>query len=154
MSDEKISLYLDTSVFGGYYDRVFERDTRFLFSKIEEDKYSVFVSDLTKEELQNAPEKVKNLLDNMIFQSIEVTEECKNLANEYIREKVVGETSRNDCIHIATATINKIDVLVSWNFKHIVNVPRIKNYNLINAKNGYGNLIILSPKDEALYELG
>jgi len=154
MLDEKISLYLDTSVFGGYYDKIFERDTRFLFSKIEEDKYNIFVSDLTKEELKNAPEKVKNILNCIKFQLIEVTEECKNLADKYISEKVVGETSRNDCIHIATATINKIDVLVSWNFKHIVNVPRIKNYNLVNTKNGYGNLIILSPKDEALYELG
>ncbi|MDR0518002.1 MAG: hypothetical protein LBH25_13260 [Fibromonadaceae bacterium] len=85
-TSEKNSLYLDTSVIGGYYDRIFERDTRFLFSKIKEDKYNVFVSDLTKEELENAPEKIRNLLNDVKFQSIEVTEECRDLAEEYIDE--------------------------------------------------------------------
>jgi len=56
------------------------------------------------------------------------------MAEEYIREKVVGETSRDDCRHIACATINKVDYLVSWNFKHIVNVFRIRGYNSINLK--------------------
>jgi predicted nucleic acid-binding protein len=154
MLDEKISLYLDTSVFGGYYDNIFERDTCFLFSKIKQDKYNVFVSDLTEIELINAPEKVRTLLHDIEFQSVVATQECKDLADKYISENVVGATSKDDCIHIATATVNKIDVLVSWNFKHIVNIPRIKNYNLVNTKNGYENLIILSPKDRALYELG
>jgi hypothetical protein len=62
---------------------------------------------------------------------------------------------RNISLYLDTSvTINNIDVLVSWNFKHIVNVPRIKGYNEINSKNGYKNLIILSPKDQVLYELG
>jgi len=67
------------------------------------------------------------------------------LANHYIAEKVVGETSLADCQHITIATIEKIDVLISWNFKHIVNLNRIWGYNAINLKMGYGILEIRSP---------
>ena len=69
-----------------------------------------------------------------------------------MHEKVVGETSKDDCLHIAIATINKIDLLVSWNFKHIVNFKRIRGYNAINLKNGYPSLEIRSPKDLIDYE--
>jgi predicted nucleic acid-binding protein len=147
MLNKKISLYLDTSVIGGYFDKEFEQDTRLLFQNIKDGKYKVFISSLTKEELENAPEKVRNLLDDLEYQLIEVANECEDLADEYIKEKVVGATSRDDCIHIATATINNVDVLVSWNFKHVVNFQRIKGYNSINIKNGYKLLEIRSPKD-------
>ena len=62
--------------------------------------------------------------------------------------------SKEDCIHIATATINNIDVLVSWNFKHIVNIQRIRGYNTVNMKNGYRAIDIRSPKEVVIYELG
>jgi hypothetical protein len=65
----------------------------------------------------------------------------------FVNEKVVGETSFDDCLHIATATLNKVDILVSWNFKHIVNVYRIRGYNSINLRLGYMNLNIHSPKE-------
>jgi predicted nucleic acid-binding protein len=151
---KKMSLYLDTSVIGGYYDKEFEQDTRLLFQNIKDGKYIVFISSLTLEELETAPEKVKNLLNDLEYQLIEATPECKNLANEYLKENVVGATSEDDCIHIATATINKVDMLVSWNFKHIVNIQRIRGYNSVNIKNGYGQLEIRSPKEVLIYELG
>jgi tryptophan 2,3-dioxygenase len=75
-----------------------------------------------------------------------------NLATEYIAEKVVGQTSFADCLHIAIATINKADFLVSWNFKHIVNVERIRGYNAINIKKGYKQLEIRSPREFEIYE--
>ncbi len=107
-------------------------------------------SDLTEFELENAPDRVKehfiNLNTNNI-EFVEITEEINTLAEEYVNEKVVGETSIDDCRHIACATINKVDYLVSWNFKHIVNVFRIRGYNSINIKNGYIQLDIRSPKD-------
>ena len=78
---------------------------------------------------------------------VSVTEDAYNLAENYINEKVVGETSFDDCVHIATATIHKVDYLISWNFKHIVNVFRIKGYNAVNLKNGYIQLDIRSPKE-------
>ena len=83
---------------------------------------------------------------------LETTNEAVELAGEYITEKVVGQTSFADCLHIALATINKADFLISWNFKHIVNVQRIAGYNSINIKNGYKSLEIRSPREFKKYE--
>jgi predicted nucleic acid-binding protein len=152
MVSKKISLYLDTSVIGGYYDEEFMSDTRLLFEKIKDGKYDIFISNLTKDELEAAPEEVRNLLNDFEYSLLKVTDKCKELADEYIKENVVGKTSRDDCVHIATATINNIDLLVSWNFKHIVNVERIRGYNSINLRQGYKHLEIHSPKELGLYE--
>jgi len=84
---------------------------------------------LTEKELLKAPEKVKTLLKDLEilnYEIIVVTKESIELATEYIKEKVVGQTSFDNCIHIATATICRVDLLVSWNFKHIVNIQRIR----------------------------
>lgn len=81
------------------------------------------------------------------FVRIELTEEAIKLADTYVSEKVVGQTSLEDCRHIAIATINKVDVLASWNFKHIVNLDRIKGYNSVNLRLGYQMIEIRSPKD-------
>lgn len=70
----------------------------------------------------------------------------------YISEKVVGQTSLEDCRHIALATISRVDVLASWNFKHIVNLDRIKGYNSVNYRLGYPMIEIRSPKDLIHYE--
>ncbi|MCL1946345.1 MAG: type II toxin-antitoxin system VapC family toxin [Chitinivibrionia bacterium] len=152
MVNKITSLYLDTSIFGGYYDEIFKQDTRLLFDKIKTGNYIVFVSDLVERELEKAPENVRNLLEDIKYQSIKVSQECRDLADEYIKEKVVGETSRDDCNHIATATIFNVDYLVSWNFKHIVNVEKMKGYNSVNTKNGYKHLEIHSPKDMGVYD--
>ncbi len=99
---------------------------------------------------ENAPKRVKDFFLNLPKENleyVEVTEEAYVLADKYIEEKVVGKTSLDDCRHIATATINKVDYLVSWNFKHIVNVFRIRGYNSINLRNGYIQLDIRSPKE-------
>jgi hypothetical protein len=107
-------------------------------------------SDLCEFELEKAPNKVIQhflSLDKNQTEFVEITEEINQLAEEYIKEKVVGETSIDDCRHIACATINKVDYLISWNFKHIVNVFRIRGYNSINIKNGHIQLDIRSPKE-------
>ncbi len=78
---------------------------------------------------------------------VDLTEEAVNLANSYLEENVVGETSRTDCWHIALATIHRVDILTSWNFKHIVNVSRIRGYNAVNMKLGYSTIDIRSPKE-------
>ena len=81
-----------------------------------------------------------------------MTNESLELAGHYVSEKVVGSASFDDCIHIALATIHKADILVSWNFKHIVNVYRIRGYNSVNLRQGYTALEIRSPKDIIHYE--
>ena len=98
---------------------------------------------------------LKNLLqqyEENCFEHVELTAEAEYLANCYIAEKVVGPTSIDDCQHIAIATINKVDVLASWNFKHIVNLKRIKGYNGVNMKMGYNILEIRNPKELIEYE--
>lgn len=96
-------------------------------------------------------EFVKSLKTDLT-EFIEMTDEALDLATKYISEKVVGQTSYADCLHIALATINRADFLVSWNFKHIVNIERIRGYNSINIKNGYKQLEIRSPREFEKYE--
>lgn len=146
----KQRIYIDTSVVGGYFDEEFREATIALFERLENNEIIFVVSDLFDLELINVPEKVRNLSQKYStdkFERIELNEESVNLADKYIAEKVVGKTSVEDCRHIALATINKVDVLASWNFKHIVNLERIKGYNSVNLKSGYQMIEIRSPKD-------
>lgn len=111
-------------------------------------------SNLTESELTNAPEKVRNYFESIkdeFKEKVFVTPEGLKLAQTYVAEKVVGETSLDDCIHIATATLNKVNVLVSWNFKHIVNIYRIRGYNSVNLRLGHAILEIHSPKEIVNY---
>jgi hypothetical protein len=146
----KQRIYIDTSVVGGYFDEEFKEATQLLFERFEKSEIIFVVSDLLDLELLNAPPNVRELLHNYSadkFQRIELTEEAILLADNYISEKVVGQTSLEDCRHIALATVNRVDVLASWNFKHIVNLDRIKGYNSVNLRNGYPMIEIRSPKD-------
>ena len=136
--------------FGGYFDDEFAEFTIPLFERINKGEFTLLFSTVTQEELINAPQNVKELVNGIKVKHTEfldTTSFAVNLATRYISEKVVGQTSFADCLHIALATINKADYLLSWNFKHIVNVQRIRNYNAINLKNGYQLLEIRSPRD-------
>lgn len=147
--------YFDTSVFGGIFDIEFQEETALLFEKVRVGQIKCVYSNLTESELSNAPERVTNFFDNLSFECKEkvlVTPDSLILAQTYIAENVVGESSMDDCLHIATATIHKVDMLVSWNFKHIVNVYRIRGYNSINLRLGYSNLDIHSPKEIVNYD--
>jgi len=151
----KKRFYIDTSVFGGYFDIEFEETTTELISEVLRDKITILYSEMTESELVNAPEKVKNLIKSFPVDSIEyleITREVLHLADSYIQEKVVGKTSREDCIHIALATLNRADVLISWNFKHIVNLKRIQGYNSVNLRFGFPIIEIRSPKEMIDYE--
>ena len=147
--------YFDTSVFGGVFDTEFEEATLLLFDRVKSGDIICMFSDLTETELLNAPERVKQHFKNLPKENIErviVTDEILMLASKYIADRVVGQTSFDDCVHIATATINKADILVSWNFKHIVNVYRIRGYNSVNIRSNYQSLEIRSPKEILEYE--
>lgn len=150
----KQRIYIDTSVVGGYFDEEFKEATIKLFERLENNEIIFVVSDLLDLELLNAPAQVREHLQKYPankFQRVELTEEVIKLADRYITENVVGKTSLEDCRHIALATINKVDVLVSWNFKHIVNLDRIKGYNSVNLRYGYSIIEIRSPKDLVKY---
>ena len=125
----KQRFYIDTSVFGGHFDVEFAEFTIPLFKRLQNGEFTLLFSNVTQEELENAPENVRNLVQHIkaeYTEFIEISDEAVDLATEYVSEKVVGQTSFADCLHIALATINNADYLISWNFKHIVNVQRIR----------------------------
>ena len=147
-------IYIDTSIVGGYFDQEFKEATIKLFERFENNEIIFVVSDLLDLELINAPIHVRELLLKYSadkFERIEFTEDAIKLADTYILDKVVGRTSLEDCRHIALATIYKVDVLASWNFKHIVNLDRIKGYNSVNLRLGFSMIEIRSPKDLVNY---
>ena len=151
----KQRIYIDTSVFGGYYDDEFAEHTKPLFNRLKNNEFRLLFSSVTQDELNNAPDRVKDLVKGLkveYTEFLDVTDEATELASEYIAEGVVGQTSFADCLHIALATINRADYLISWNFKHIVNVDRIRGYNSINIKKGYKQLEIRSPREFERYE--
>ncbi len=151
----KPRLYLDTSVFGGFYDDEFSEHTIPIFERISRGEFTLIYSTITQEELENAPTQVKTLVRNLkmeFTEYVELNAEAIELATCYIQENVVGKTSFADCLHIALATLSKADYLVSWNFKHIVNIQRIKGYNFVNLKKGYAQLEIRSPMEFENYE--
>ena len=143
-------IYVDTSVFGGYFEVEFEEWTKPFFEKFISGEYKMLYSQLTELELKKAPEHVQNLIKQIPAEHIEflsITDQANSLADYYINENVVGRTSIEDCRHIAIATLNNADILASWNFKHIVNVQRIRGYNSVNYKFGHKIIDIRTPRE-------
>ena len=143
-------VYVDTSVIGGCFDEEFEEWSILLFQEFLYGKKVMMLSDLTLQELELAKfkvrEKVKEIPQNQIS-NIFVNDEVIHLAEKYIEEGALTIKSYNDALHIALATLNNADVLSSWNFKHIVNLDRIKLYNSINLRLGYKIIEIRSPRE-------
>ena len=148
-------VYIDTSVYGGFFDPEFEQDTKPFFEKIIYNGIVIITSEILEVELYRAPEFIVDFFESLpqkLIERVALTSEVNDLSERYIAEKVVGKTSRADCQHIAFATVYKADVLVSWNFKHIVNLERIRGYNSINFREGYQMTEIRTPKEVFDYE--
>lgn len=143
-------LYLDTSVFGGYFDEEFAASTQKFFKEIFKGKHEIIFSSAVVEELLKAPEKIRKLIlqipeKNLI--RVNINQEIIKLAESYIKHEVISSKFDVDALHIAFATISKADVLLSWNFKHIVNLQKIRGFNAINLLNGYNSIEIRTPKE-------
>lgn len=148
-------VYIDTSVVGGQFDKEFSADTIPFFDAVINGKIIIIVSDLLEAELLRAPQHVREFLiaiPTRQIENIRLTLEAATLADQYILAKLVGQTSRADCQHIAMATIVEANVLVSWNFKHIVNLDKIRGYNGINYQLGYNMIEIRTPKEIISYD--
>lgn len=151
----KLRVYIDTSVGGGYFDDEFEDVTKLFFDRIFKKDFLVYFSEISEAELSLAPDFVRDLKSKIPADSywyLELDDESRELAETYIQEKVLGKASLDDAYHIAVATVNRLDVLVSWNFKHIVNYDKIKLFNSINLRLGYPMIEIRSPKEFVKYE--
>ncbi|MFW6248712.1 MAG: PIN domain protein [Bacteroidota bacterium] len=146
----KQRVYIDTSVIGGCYDKEFEEWSNKLFDDFKTGNKIAVVSDITLDELIDAPEKVKTNFETIPDETLKILtsgNESRELADKYITEKAVSEKYYEDALHIAIATINQVNVLASWNFKHIVNLDKIRVYNAVNLKNGYSLLEIRTPRE-------
>ena len=145
-----MKFYIDTSVWGGYWDEKFKKDTRTFFDYMKKNDVEIIYSSITTDELERAPKRVENLLkelEGIKKTYIAVSDEEKELAYFYLKEGALSKKCENDALHIAAASIYQVDVLISWNFRHMVNFVRIKQYNDINLKNGYSTIDIRSPKE-------
>ncbi len=112
------------------------------------------ISDLTIQEMAAAPPSVRHHLQDIPTAhqvQVRLTQEARDLADAYLAHGVVGPGSLADALHVALATVNAVDVLVSWNFKHIVNFGRIRLFNAVNLEQGYGLIEIRTPR-EVLHE--
>ena len=146
----KRRIYADTSVFGGCFDAEFREPSEELFERFRAGAEVLLLSDLTRLELRSAPAKVQGILDYLPPRSVElveVGEEARNLADLYLASGIVGASMLADAQHIAAATVHRADILVSWNFKHIVNLRRIHGFNSINLREEYPILEIRTPRE-------
>ena len=148
-------VYIDTSVIGGYFDEEFELWTKVFFESVRKNEFQIVISELLTEELKYAPEFIRNFLDEFPNEHkiyVELTKDVESLDKQYINRQIVGVKSLADCRHIATATVNEIEILTSWNFKHIVNLNKIHLYNGVNLQNGYRTIEIRTPREIVSYE--
>ena len=147
-------IYIDTSVIGGCFDSEFAEWSNKLIDEVKNGRKIAVISDQTLQELEAAPARVRELLQiipRTHLLMIELDEEAKRLAKHYIRENVITLKHLVDAQHIAMATIHHADFLASWNFKEMVNVYKIRQYNAVNLKQGYSIIDIRTPK-ELVYE--
>ena len=143
-------IYIDTSVIGGCFDEEFQEWSQKLFEEFRRGKKKAIISDITLGELEEAPSYVRELLSTIpdkFREIVTLDDEAKELSYHYIKEKIVTAKSLIDTRHIAVASVNRADILVSWNFKHIVNYKLIRLYNSVNLKYGYPFLEIRTPRE-------
>ena len=146
----KLRIYADTSVIGGCEDEEFRGASRRLIERCARGEVTLVVSAVTFGELASAPQAVRDVLhsiDPVHLERIEVTREVESLANRYIDDGVLARTMRADALHVAAATVAGVDVLASWNFRHLVNLRRIREFNQVNRSMGHLPLDIRTPKE-------
>ena len=153
MNDRKLKVYLDTSVVSYLQqedvpDRMAE--TLKLWKKFMTGCYDIYLSSMTTYEIDNCSESKKNFLhsklDEIEYTELEIDKDCLSLARDIIATGILTEKSFEDSQHIAVAVLNKCDVIVSWNFKHLVNIKTINGVRAITNLQGYSSIDIVSPE--------
>jgi hypothetical protein len=145
-----LRVYADTSVFGGCFDDEFRAESIEFFEEVRSGRFVLVVSDVVLDELGLAPESVRRILADLPPSRVEAvtsSEESNDLKQAYLDAGVVGPASRDDAAHIALATVFGADLVVSWNFKHIVHFEKIAGYEGVNSLRGYRSPKIYSPRE-------
>ncbi|MBF0337977.1 MAG: PIN domain protein [Nitrospirae bacterium] len=151
---KRYRIYVDTSVIGGCCDTEFQKYSTGLLADFKSGMHSLLLSVITDAEIQDAPKEVKNVyleFRRHCDEFINVTPEAMELADMYIKRGFLSKNYRNDALHISVATIAWADLLVSWNFKHIVRLEKIQGFNSVNIEMGYKQILIYSPMEVTRY---
>jgi predicted nucleic acid-binding protein len=142
-------IYVDSSVVSGMFDtNDHPEKTAPFWNTVEKGKIKIVISDVLEQEIADAPIHVRDFFASLPEYQIErvvSTDESDSLAEQYITAGIATQTRLNDCKHVAIASIHNVDVLVSWNFKHIVNLNRIHRYNAISKLHGFAEIEIRTP---------
>jgi predicted nucleic acid-binding protein len=151
---EDIRIYADTSVFGGVFDTEFEEPSKAFFSAVKQSRFTLVSSELVRQEIQAGPKRVKDFFSDIlpIVEIAEITDEALKLQHAYTDAGILSEKYSTDALHVALATVSQASLIVSWNFKHIVNFQKIPMYNAINTLHGYREIAIYSPLEVIEYE--
>jgi len=148
-------IYLDTSVIGGCFDDEFAIWSNALIKDIETGLFRSVTSEIVEAEIADAPKDVRELFLKFLHMNPEVlhiSTETIELVDIYLKHKILLERFRNDMLHIALSTIADVDIMVSWNFRHIVRYDKIRQFNAVNIEQGYHTLEIYSPREVTSYE--
>jgi hypothetical protein len=147
---KKLRIYADTSVFGGCFDEEFAEESKILFEEIRAGGFILVVSDVLLREILDAPERVTRLVAELppdFVEFIPASDEMEALAGAYIQAGVVGPAAQRDAEHIAAASVADVDLIISWNFRHIVHYDKIRGYHAVNLLKGYKAIPIYSPRE-------
>lgn len=149
---KKLKLYLDTSVISHLSQNDAPekmQDTLALWEDIRQGKYEVYLSDTTLEEIKQCSQPKRDIMIDLLTQieyiRIESDDESQQVAQQIIELEILTQKSFDDCVHIATAIVNNCDLIVSWNFKHMVNVKTNRGIRAITSVQGYKNIDIIQP---------
>lgn len=148
----KLKIYLDTSVISHLdQDDVPEKmeQTKKIWDILKTGKYEVVISDLVLAEINECREPKKSILQGYLaqinYERINITRETEEIAREIIEEGILNQKSFDDCLHIASAILSDCNIIVSWNFKHMVNVDTINGIRKITFAKRYNNIDIYAP---------
>ena len=144
-----LRVYVDTSVFGGLFDPEFDVDTRVFFDAVNAGRFHLVVSDQVTKEIDRSPQRVRNFFGSYFPQMdlLKDSTEVQQLADSYLRDKILTPKSWTDASHVAYATIHSCVGLVSWNYRHIVHEDKCMLFNVVNASQGYPPLFIADPRE-------
>jgi predicted nucleic acid-binding protein len=159
-----LKLYLDTSIISHLEapdvpDK--EADTKRLWEKIKAGEFEAFISPVVIMEIDNCHEPKRSFLRGELQATphtvLKRIDEVASLADQYVAAKILRPRDYNDCLHIAFTRVYNCDMLISWNFNHLVNIKTINGVKSVNALAGYEETRIYSPpvliggnKDEQL----
>ena len=149
-SMKRMRVYIDTSVLGGCFDTEFRDASQQFVQSVRDGRILPLISEILLRELREALAEVQGLLSVILqgdVERLEVTTDAVDLHDVYLRTSVVATRYPYDARHVAVATVARADVLVSWNFRHMVNPIRIRAFNGVNTAQGYGPIIIMTPTD-------